>query len=357
MGPTATASLLELALGQLPHPILVLDSKRRVVLATPTACAVLGAHPEALAGRDLTEVVKAEDANWLSTDPVDRLGTPRSGRKLKARVNGARRLLRVGVWPLGEEGAVTGMLVSVRDSRAETDPQEVKDHLTSLGELSACVAHEIRNPLTGIRTTVQFVNSKLDPADPHRETLGEIITEIDRIEQFIEDLLIFARPAEVTRVSGDLNGLLTRVLDAMAPQFEEAEVEVRRSLSPEIPAFAFSLDALQQVIQNLLRNAVEAMPEGGKLRVTSTFRRFRSDRPPTAEIFVSDSGHGIPEALLDQIWKPFFTTRPNGTGLGLPISASIVRAHGGRIGARNSAGGGAAFRVTLPISEEHRGEP
>ena len=72
---------------------------------------------------------------------------------------------------------------------------------------------------------------------------------------------------------------------------------------------------------------------------------------------MSDSGHGIPDALLDQVWKPFFTTRPNGTGLGLPISASIVRAHGGRIGARNNAGGGASFRVTLPITDEHRGEP
>jgi signal transduction histidine kinase len=348
---TAASSLLDLALGQLPYPMLVLDAKRRVVFASPAACAVLRTDADALTGRDLADIVKAEDPHWLSTDPVDRLGTPRSGRKLKAKVAGAKRVLRVGVWPLGEEGSDQGMLVSLRDGRGESDPEEVKDHLTSLGELSACVAHEIRNPLTGIRTTVQFVTSKLEAEDPRREPLGEVIAEIDRIEQFIEDLLVFARPAEVNRAEGDLNSLLTRVLDAMTPQFEEAEVEVRRNLSPEVPPFRFSPDAMQQVAQNLLRNAMEAMPEGGKIRVTTTLRRFRSGRPPIVELFVSDSGHGIPEALHDQIFKPFFTTRPAGTGLGLPISASIVRAHGGRIAARNRAGGGATFRVILPLED------
>ena len=352
MSVTAASPLLDLALGQLPYPMLVLDTKRRVVFASPAACAVLRSDPESLAGRDLTDIVKAEDPHWLSTDPVDRLGTPRSGRKLKARVAGAKRVLRVGVWPLGEEGSDQGMLVSVRDGRAESDPEEVKDHLTSLGELSACVAHEIRNPLTGIRTTVQFVTSKLQAKDPHRETLGEVIAEIDRIEAFIEDLLLFARPGEVTRQKGDLNALIARVLDSMAPQFEEANVEVRRNLSPEVPGLSFSPDAMQQVAQNLLRNAMEAMPEGGKIRVTTALKRFRSGRPPIVELFVSDTGHGIPESLQNQIFKPFFTTRPAGTGLGLPISSSIVRAHGGRIAARNRAGGGATFRVILPLEDE-----
>ena len=350
MGMTTSPSLLDLALAELPYPMLVLDNKRRVVFASPAACAVLRAEPESLNGRDLTEVVKAEDPHWLSTDPVDRLGTPRSGRKLKAKIAGARRVLRVGVWPLGQEGGDQGMLVSVRDGRGESDPEEVKDHLTSLGELSACVAHEIRNPLTGIRTTVQFVTSKLAAADPHREPLGEVITEIDRIEQFIEDLLLFARPAEGTRAKGDLNALLVRVLDAMAPQFEEAKVEVRRALSPEVPALSLSPEGMYQVAQNLLRNAMEAMPEGGRIRITTTLRRFRSGRT-VVELFVSDNGHGIPEDLHDQIFKPFFTTRPTGTGLGLPISASIIRAHGGRIAARNRAGGGTTFRVTLPVED------
>jgi two-component system sensor kinase FixL len=113
-----------------------------------------------------------------------------------------------------------------------------------------------------------------------------------------------------------------------------------------------SPDNIQQVMHNLIRNALEAMPEGGKLKVGTVVRRFRSDRPAEAEIVISDTGHGIPEDLLGNIFKPFFTTRHNGTGLGLPITSSIVRAHGGRIVARNRAQGGASFRVSLPLDRE-----
>jgi signal transduction histidine kinase len=220
--------------------------------------------------------------------------------------------------------------------------------------MSAIVAHEIRNPLTGIRTTVQFVDSKLGDDDAHREDLREVIKEIDRIEQIIEDLLQFARPMEGSRVGTDLNALLDRVLDSMEAQLAEAEIEVKRNLSDELPPFGISPDNMQQVILNLVRNAMEAMPEGGKLTVTTTRRQYRSSREPVAELFVSDTGHGIPEDLFDSIFKPFFTTRHNGTGLGLPISASIVRAHGGRISAWNRAHGGATFRIVLPMETEEK---
>ena len=242
----------------------------------------------------------------------------------------------------------------MRDARTgESDPEEENDHLTSLGELSACVAHEIRNPLTGIRTTVQFVDSKLDPEDPRREDLREVLSEIDRIEQIIGDLLLFARPVEGTRMT-DLNALLGRILDSMEPQFEEAEVEVKRNLSAELPAFVMSPDNIQQVLQNLLRNALEAMPEGGKLKVTTTLRRFRSDRPPAAEIFVSDTGHGIPEDLLGNIFKPFFTTRHNGTGLGashLLQHRPRPRGDGSSPGTGGRAGRRSASRFPSPLPE------
>lgn len=351
-GATAADSLIEAAIDQLPLGVLVLDPKRRVASANRAALAALRIGAEALLGKDLTEVLKSDDSTWCSLDPVDRLGSPRVGRRLDVRIEGARRTLRVGVHPVRDADENVGMLVTVRDEEeGENDPDEEKDHLTSLGELSACVAHEIRNPLTGIRTTVQFVDSKLDPEDPRREDLREVLSEIDRIEQIIGDLLLFARPVEGTRMETDLNDLLERILDTMEPQFTEAEVEVRRNLSPDLPAFIMSPDNIQQVLHNLLRNALEAMPEGGKLKVTTTLRRFRSDRPPAAELFVSDTGHGIPEDLLGNIFKPFFTTRHNGTGLGLPISSSIVRAHGGRIFARNRSSGGATFRISLPIPE------
>jgi signal transduction histidine kinase len=350
-----TASLIEQAWEHLPLPALIVDDKRRIVAANPEACAALRLSLEEVQGRDLTEIIKTDDPTWCSTDPVDRLGAPSIGQKLDARIAGVRRVLRVGVYPVGSGDAGAGALVTVRDAEAAAaDPHEEKDHLTSLGEMSAIVAHEIRNPLTGIRTTVQFVDSKLGEDDAHREDLREVIKEIDRIEQIIEDLLQFARPMEGSRVVTDLNALLDRVLDSMEAQLAEAEIEVKRNLSDELSPFAFSPDNIQQVILNLFRNALEAMPEGGKLTVTTTRRQYRSSREPVAELFVSDTGHGIPEDLFDSIFKPFFTTRHNGTGLGLPISASIVRAHGGRISAWNRAHGGATFRIVLPMETEEK---
>jgi nitrogen-specific signal transduction histidine kinase len=354
---TAGSSPAELAMDQFPNPVLVLDSRRRVITANRAAYACLQLEPGEITGKDLTEVIKTDDPTWCSTDPVDRLGSPGIGQKLDARVGGASRLLRVGVYPVRDGEEETGMLVTIREAEeGESYPQEEKDRLTSLGELSACVAHEIRNPLTGIRTTVQFVDSKLDPEDPRREDLREVITEIDRIEQIIENLLLFARPVEGNRVEADLNAVLVRVLDSMEAQLKEAEVEVKRNLSPELPLLVFSPDNMQQVLHNLVRNALEAMPEGGKLKVTTTLRRFRSERAPAAEIIISDTGHGIPDDLMKNIFKPFFTTRHNGTGLGLPIVASIVRTHAGQIYARNRAQGGTTFRISLPLEQEAKAD-
>jgi PAS domain S-box-containing protein len=356
-GSATARTWSEIAFERIPVASVALDGRRRILSANTAACALLRATAEDLKGKDLTDVVRSEDPTWWSTDPVDRLGAPAGDRRLKARIKGRRRLLRVGVYPLRDGDEDVGTLLTLRDSRSsERDPLEEKAYLDSLGELSACVAHEIRNPLTGVRTTVQFVDSKLDPEDARHEDLQEVVKELDRIEQIIGDLLLFGRPVEGHKVRTDLNALVSRVLDSMESQFKEAEIEVKRNLSPDLPAFVFSPDNLQQVLLNLIRNSLEAMPEGGRLRVTTTLRRFRSGRPPAAEIFVSDTGHGIPDDLLDQIFKPFFTTRHNGTGLGLPISTNIVRGHGGRLTARNRREGGATFRVSLPLDREEEAD-
>jgi len=343
----------------MPVASLLLDDKDRIVRANPEASGLLHLDGGVVAGSNLDDVIHSDDPTWSSADPVDRLGAPSIGREVHARVGGRRVRLRVTVYPLGETGepgepsdSGAGRLVTLRDADGDkSDPGEEQDYKSSVEELCACVAHEIRNPLTGIRTTVQFVTSKLVEGDPHAEDLSAVLKEMDRIEEIIGDLLRFGRPAESSLVKADLNALIGRVLDSMEPQCREAEVEVRRKLSPELGEFLFSPDNIQQVLLNLARNAIEAMPEGGRLKFTTAVRRFRSQRPPEAEIYVSDTGHGIPQDLLDDVFKPFFTTRHNGTGLGLPISLGIVRAHGGRMTARNRVRGGVIFRISLPLEQ------
>jgi signal transduction histidine kinase len=247
----------------------------------------------------------------------------------------------------------------IAEAISETEDGEFQkkiDRLVSLGELSAYVAHEIRNPLTGIRTTVQFVASKLRPRDSRRDDLNDVIQELDRIEQIITGLLMFARPPQARSQACDVNQVVERTLDLLDLQFRDAKVNVARELASDLPLVIADPDLLQQVLLNLCLNAIQAMPQGGELTLTTGVRRYRTKRS-LVDISVADTGAGIPKELMEKIFDPFFTTRSMGTGLGLPISVQIVRDAGGVITARNNAGGGATLRVSLPIPAEPPGKP
>ncbi len=351
MSPAARAAGSELAdrvFSSLTCGVMVIDRRGRIAGVNGHACRILGMEEDQLNGNDISEVLRTEDTRWYSLDPIDRLGDSGAWRVVDGRVSGRKISLSVTLSPyLNEEGEPSGTLVLMDEPAARAGDEDQADRLISLGELSACVAHEIRNPLTGIRTTVQFVSRKLDKEDPKQEDLEAVITELDRIEKIIDDLLQFSRPQTGNRTLVSLNALLEKTLEALGPQCEEAGVVVKRNLRARLPESFMDADMIQQVLFNLIHNALEAM-EGGTLKVTTTVRQFRSGTP-NLEIFLSDTGKGIDPEIMDKIFQPFFTTRAAGTGLGLPISLQIVRAHGGRITARNRVKGGAIFRVSLPL--------
>jgi PAS domain S-box-containing protein len=350
---TTYPELAERVLHSIPCGVLVIDRRGRISGVNPRTCELFGVAEKDLAGRDCADVLRTEDTHWYSLDPIDRLGDPGAGRSVEGKIGGRKVSFTVELSPYRDEsGETIGTLVLIDEPfRRSHDPENQAERLISLGELSACVAHEIRNPLTGIRTTVQFVGRKLDAGDPRQEDLEAVISELDRIEKIIDDLLQFSRPQTGNRSMVNLNALLDRTLDSLGPQCESLAVQVRRNLHPRLPESCMDSDMIQQVLFNLINNALEAMAEsGGTLKVTSTVRRFRSGHP-NLEVFISDTGRGIDPDSMAKIFQPFFTTRAAGTGLGLPISLQIVRAHGGRISARNRARGGAIFRVSLPLTE------
>jgi len=249
--------------------------------------------------------------------------------------------------------------VILAEAISETEDGEFQkkiDRLVSLGELSAYVAHEIRNPLTGIRTTVQFVGSKFKPADPRREDLQDVIKELDRIEQIITGLLMFARPPAASLQPCDVHQVLDKTLDMIDLQLRDALVELSKSYTEDLPLVYADPGLTQQVFLNLCLNATQAMPEGGQLRIATGVRRYRTRRS-MVDVSFSDSGVGIAKELMDKIFDPFFTTRSTGTGLGLPISVQIVREVGGVITAKNNPTGGATFRVSFPVPAEPPGKP
>jgi signal transduction histidine kinase len=212
--------------------------------------------------------------------------------------------------------------------------------------LSARVAHEIRNPLTGVRTTVQFVTSKMRSGDTRRDDLHDVLKELDRIEQIITDLLLFARPQAARPTPTDMHEVVVKALDNVERRLHDSGIEVEPDFDEGLPPVLVDPDMAHQVVLNLVINAIQAMPEGGTLRVSTGLRRTRSTRT-YVDVIVADTGPGIPEEVKEKIFDPFFTTRSMGTGLGLSISLQIAREHGGNLTARNLTQG-SAFKFSLP---------
>jgi two-component system sensor histidine kinase HydH len=350
--PERVSALPALVLDALEMGAVALDRERKVVYANRRIEELLGVEPGALLSLPGNRVFPGADARWLK-------GAARESRDFHIETGDRDLTLRGESVPMrDEDGELAGSVV-IAEAISETEAGEFQkkiDRLVSLGELSAYVAHEIRNPLTGIRTTVQFVASKLKPRDPRREDLDDVIQELDRIEQIITGLLMFARPPQARSQACDLHQVVERTLDLLDLQLRDAKVKVTRDLADDLPLVIADPDLLQQVLLNLCLNAIQAMPEGGELTLTTAARRYRTRRS-LVDVSIADTGVGIPKELMEKIFDPFFTTRSMGTGLGLPISVQIVRDAGGVITARNNPAGGATLRMSLPVPAEPPGKP
>jgi len=339
------------AFDALEQAVVALDRERKVVYSNRRIEELLGVEGGALIGTPGSRVFPGADARWLK-------GALREPRDFRIEAEGRQLTLKAEALPIrDEDGELVGSVVVAEtiSETAEGEFQKRIDRLVSLGELSAYVAHEIRNPLTGIRTTVQFVGSKLKPRDPSREDLDDVIKELDRIEQIINGLLLFARPPAARPQPCDLHVVLEKTLALLEIQLSDAQVALTREFAAELPQVYADPDLAQQVFLNLCLNAIQAMPQGGELAVATGVRRTRTRRP-LVDVSFRDSGVGIPKEFMEKIFDPFFTTRSMGTGLGLPISVQIVREVGGTITAKSNAGGGATLRVSIPVPAEPPGK-
>lgn len=215
------------------------------------------------------------------------------------------------------------------------------ERLAALGKLVAGVAHEVRNPLAGIRSTAQLWQRGIPP---DAESVGDIILEVDRLDGLVTRLLQFSRPDALNLRLDDLNAVVAEAARLARPAAETQGVSIEVDLDPDLPAVPLSAPALLQVLRNLTTNALQVMPDGGSLRLTT-----RAGGAGQVRAEVADTGPGLSPETLNHIFEPFFTTRSEGTGLGLAIAREITLAHRGEIRAENrSPGPGAVFSLTLP---------
>jgi signal transduction histidine kinase len=219
------------------------------------------------------------------------------------------------------------------------------EHLAALGKLLAGVAHEVRNPLAGIRSTVQLWE-RLPETARTEGSMKAVIRAVDQLNEIVSRLLYFARPDGVARESVDVNQVLGETLKLLEAQAAGQAVCFELDLEPVMPTALGSAGALRQVFLNLATNALHAMPQGGRLRCTTTYQRQNQ----TIEVRFTDTGPGVSSQDRQHLFEPFFTTRSEGTGLGLALCREIALQHGGSIELEPGAGAGATFCLVLPAA-------
>ncbi|HZQ24594.1 MAG TPA: ATP-binding protein [Terriglobales bacterium] len=240
------------------------------------------------------------------------------------------------------------MVEQLRESRTEIErlhrtQMSRAEHLATLGELATGLAHEIRNPLAGIAGVIEIVSRDLPPTSPARAVVKDVRLEIAQINRIVTDLLETARPRPPEIRPSDLNTTIEHAVMLARQQVLSKPITIELQKAPELPAVEHDGDQMHQVLLNLLINSVQAMDHGGTVRVQV------SEDHGVAKIAVSDNGKGIPADNIPNIFRPFFTTKGNGTGLGLSLAKRIVEDHQGRIEVVSELGKGTKFVISLPF--------
>ena len=277
-----------------------------------------------------------------------RLVGPEQQRTRLARLQLATALALAGiVLALGLAAGLARSLRREEHRRAELREQLRKaEHLAGLGRLLAGVAHEIRNPLTAIRSTVQLWQRL--PAEARTpESLAGVVGAIDRLNALVGRLLLFARTGHEDRRRVDLNAVAAEALELVRALADAQGVSLIADAATDLPPVAAAGQGFRQVVLDLVANALQAMPAGGRLTVGT--RTLPGGR---VELSVADTGPGVPADVRAHLFEPFFTTRPDGTGLGLALCREVARQHGGDVTLDPGSGPGATFRLTLPAAPE-----
>jgi len=355
-GITPSADFFDRILNSTPDGIMVIGPDRRILIFNRACGELLGRDPHEVMSSSCMcgDVVNChlEDGTSLATTSLCPAQDLFEGRRefqveemLATTATGAQRWIETSYSAVrngtGEVEFVIGILRDVHERKRLEARLRDAEKLASLGELTAGIAHEIKNPLGIILSSVELILDESRPREMQREAAEYIREEVKRLDTRIRAFLGFAKPGPARPEPTVLNGLVRRTADNFAKVFPRLQVDVDLQL-PEFIVMA-DQDLLQQVLTNLMLNAVEA---GGPETHVRIVTRCAGDE---IRLEVHDSGPGIPPEIRRQIFNPFFTTKAEGTGLGLAIVSQIVLAHNGAINADDSPLGGALISIGLPL--------
>lgn len=239
--------------------------------------------------------------------------------------------------------ALEDKIKEVTDELESKHSELVKsEKLATIGEIATKIAHEIRNPLSGITVALENLKGKINTQD-EKDMASDIITEVNRLDNIITELFQLAIPRHVKLTEGDPDEMIERVISLITPRAESKVINIEKELGYSGKPVYMDYEQIQQVLMNIVINAIDAIDEqGGTIKIESTYE------DNFLKISVTDSGQGIDVDDQQAIFQPFFSTKPGGTGLGLPISAKIVEAHNGEIVIESKNGEGSKFSILIP---------
>lgn len=339
--------------------VVVVDAAERVELVNAEACRMLETSPAAAAGSTLAPILGEEHPIVAAAR-----GVLASGRGV---VEGDCRIERrfeedvvcdVAASPLLEsDRSVSGAVIALRDRTIRQALQErvaERERLSTFGHIAAGIAHEVKNPLGGIRGAAEILASRAVD-EKTRDAAELIVREVDRITALVDDLMVFNRGEDLHFAPLNIHRVLDDVIELLSMDPLAAEMELERRFDPSIPELLADADRLVQVFLNLARNALQAMEPGGVLEVRTRMtldHRLSTESGrtrPTLLVSIVDDGAGIAPELLQEVTTPLFTTRRGGTGLGLAVARHWVDRHGGSLRIESRPGTGTKVRVALPL--------
>jgi PAS domain S-box-containing protein len=339
-------------LAGLREGVLTLNQELRVERVNRAAAELLGYQPREMEGQVIQDVlVGPKDVRPLLLDALGHDVQTEETTLTFHRRDGTSFPAYLRVLPIDSAGQ-TARLVLILGDRTEHQAIETRNEVLTqralLGEVTAIFAHEVRNPINNISTGVQLVSSRLGPEHPLHDSLERVRKECTRLDQLMSDVLFFARPLELKMEPLDLAEMMRRLVERWKPRLAQASVHTHTSFDAVAGHVLADPRTLEQVVVNLLTNALQAMVEGGTLSMTVA----PSPDGQAVDLKVADTGPGIPADVVERIFDPFFTTKKDGTGLGLAISRRIVTAHKGTLRVESYAGAGTVFTIRLPKHTE-----
>jgi signal transduction histidine kinase len=265
----------------------------------------------------------------------------------------SERIFKTYTYPLtGKAGHLLGVVHYMRDvteqKLLERENERV-GRLAALGELSAVIAHEIRNPLSGVGISAQALSRALHPGDFHESNLKNILKGIRKVDDIIKGLLDFANPKEPILNPSSVNKIIEEALFFSAPQAQESHIIIEKTLAKNLPPVLLDSDQIKRVFINIILNAIQAMRPGGVLAIRTAKKTVRQ-----VMVRISDTGSGIPMAMIKRVFDPFFTTKSQGAGLGLSISRTILEKHHATISCDSQEGKGTTFTIVFPCETQSR---